>query len=414
MAFIQKIGSWLGWGGVTTDRSGQQISTPSYLTSKPTSVDGALQVSTVFSCVRLLAGSVSSLPLMVYEQDEKGRRTLNRNSRLWSVLHDQPNAAMTSSDFWQTMVMQWALRGNAYAQIIRDGDGDLVSLWPMSADQMNVYVNDNGKVVYEYQKDGKTKTLDASEVLHIKDVGTGIVGFSKLEFMSSSIRESSETQRFATANAENSGKPSGILTVDHVLDRKKGQAQAIAASLGSFKEGGASKIIVLEADMKFQQVSLTPEQSQLLETRRYSVEEICRWFGVPPVLIGASGATTWGSGIAEIVSGFHKFTLNPLLKSIEQSLESRILDPESRSKITIEFSLDALLRGDIQSRYSAYAVAVQNGFKTRNEVRQLENDEPLPGGDMLTAQTNLAPLDALGSSTAEQTSQTPIVSEIKQ
>lgn len=413
MALIQKIGAWLGWGGVTTDRSGQQIATPSYLTARPTSIDGALQISTVYSCVRLLAGSVSSLPLMVYREGEDGRRTLDRTSNLWMVLHERPNAAMTPSDFWQAMILQWALRGNAYAQIIRDGEGDVIALWPMSADQMDVFV-EKGKVRYVYTKDGVPYTLNARDVLHIKDVGTGLMGFSKLEFMSSSILESAQTQRFATANAENSGKPSGILTVDHILDRKRGQAQAVAASLSNFKEGGASKIIVLEADMKFQQVSLTPEQSQLLETRRYSVEEICRWFGVPPVLIGASGATTWGSGIAEIVSGFHKFTLNPLLKNIEQSLESRILEPTDRPKFSIEFNLDGLLRGDIQTRYQAYAVAVQNGFKTRNEVRQLENDEPLPGGDVLTAQTNLAPVDALGAASSANAPQTPLVPEIKQ
>lgn len=166
--------------------------------------------------------------------------------------------------------------------------------------------------------------------------------------------------------------------------------------------------------MKFQQVALTPEQSQLLESRRYGVEEICRWFGVPPVLIGASGATTWGSGIAEIVAGFHKFTLNPLLKSIEQAIESRVLQPEERGSLTVEFNLDAFFRGDIKSRYSAYATAVQNGFKTRNEVRQLENDPPIDGGDVLTAQTNLAPLDKLGQVANKNEPQTPIGEDIEQ
>lgn len=163
--------------------------------------------------------------------------------------------------------------------------------------------------------------------------------------------------------------------------------------------------------MKFQQVSLTPEQSQLLESRQYGVEEICRWFGVPPVLIGASGATTWGSGIAEIVSGFHKFTLNPLLVSIEQAIEARVMTIEEQIHQSVEFSLDGLLRGDIQTRYAAYATAVQNGFKTRNEVRQLENDEPLPGGDILTAQTNLAPLEKLGEVPATANTE---IQEVKQ
>lgn len=396
-----------------SDQSGQQLETPSSLVAAPMSPDIALQISTVYACARLLAGTVSSLPLMVYTEDRQGNRKLDRGSRLWTVLHDQPNSVMTASDFWQAMILQWALRGNAYAQIMRDGDGDVISLWPLSSDQMTVFSDkETGRMVYQYVRDSETYDLAPDQVLHVKDIGTGILGFSKLEFMGSSVQEAMATQKYTMQNAQNFGRPSGILTVDHILDRKKGQADAVSRALGSFKSE-SGKLIVLEADMKFQQVALTPEQSQLLESRKYGVEEICRWFGVPPVLIGASGATTWGSGIAEIVSGFHKFTLNPLLKSIEQALESRILRAEERGSVVIEFNLDAFFRGDLQSRYAAYATAVQNGFKTRNEVRALENDPPLEGGDTPTAQTNLAPLDKLGEVASSNAPQTP-VGEVKQ
>lgn len=393
-----------------SDSSGQQMETPATTVAKAVSPDVALQISTVYACARLLAGTVSSLPLIVYRNDN-GRRQVDRQSRAWMVLHEQPNDLMTPSDFWQAMILQWALRGNAYAQIMRDAAGDLVALWPLSSDQMTVFADkETHQIVYRYYKDGKNYDMDKSQVLHIKDIGTGLVGFSKLEFMGSSVNENLATQQYTMSNAESFGRPSGILTVDHILDRKKGQAESIAKALGSFTEG-FGRIIVLEADMKFQQVALTPEQSQLLESRRYGVEEICRWFGVPPVLIGASGATTWGSGISEIVSGFHKFTLNPLLCSIEQAIESRVLTLEERARTTVEFSLDGLLRGDTSARYAAYATAVQNGFKTRNEIRQLENDPPLAGGDELTAQTNLAPLSMLGK--VQGTAQTEI-QEVKQ
>ena len=396
-----------------SDQSGQQLETPSSLVAAPMSPDIALQISTVYACARLLAGTVSSLPLMVFKEDSRGNRKIDRGSRLWTILHDQPNAVMTASDFWQAMILQWALRGNAYAQIMCDSVGDVISLWPLSSDQMTVFSDkQTGRLVYQYVRDSETYDLTPDQVLHIKDIGTGILGFSKLEFMGSSVQEAMATQKYTMQNAQNFGRPSGILTVDHVLDRKKGQADAVGRALGSFKSE-SGKLIVLEADMKFQQVALTPEQSQLLESRKYGVEEICRWFGVPPVLIGASGATTWGSGIAEIVSGFHKFTLNPLLKSIEQALESRILRAEERGSVVIEFNLDAFFRGDLQSRYAAYATAVQNGFKTRNEVRALENDPPLEGGDTPTAQTNLAPLDKLGEVASSNAPQTP-VGEVKQ
>lgn len=396
-----------------SDQSGQQLETPSSLVAAPMSPDIALQISTVYACARLLAGTVSSLPLMVFKEDSRGNRKVDRGSRLWTILHDQPNSVMTASDFWQAMILQWALRGNAYAQIMRDSVGDVISLWPLSSDQMTVFSDkQTGRLVYQYVRDSVTYDLTPDQVLHIKDIGTGILGFSKLEFMGSSVQEAMATQKYTMQNAQNFGRPSGILTVDHVLDRKKGQADAVGRALGSFKSE-SGKLIVLEADMKFQQVALTPEQSQLLESRKYGVEEICRWFGVPPVLIGASGATTWGSGIAEIVSGFHKFTLNPLLKSIEQALESRILRAEERGSVVIEFNLDAFFRGDLQSRYAAYATAVQNGFKTRNEVRALENDPPIEGGDTPTAQTNLAPLDKLGEVASSNAPQTP-VGDVKQ
>lgn len=410
MFWIKKVASFFGWGGAMSDASGQQMETPATMVAKTVSPDVALQISTVYACAKLLAGTVASLPLMVYRNDG-GRRTVDRSGRVWAVLHDQPNDCMTPADFWQAMILQWALRGNAYAQIVRDQDGDLVALWPLSSDQMTVFADkDTHQLVYRYYKDGKEYDLDKRSVLHIKDIGTGLVGFSKLDFMGASVNESLATQEYTMRNAQEFGRPSGILTVDHILDRKKGQDKSIASALGSFKDG-YGRLIVLEADMKFQQVALTPEQSQLLESRRYDVEEICRWFGVPPVLIGASGATTWGSGISEIVSGFHKFTLNPLLVSIEQAIESRVLRLEERDTTTVEFSLDGLLRGDTSARYAAYATAVQNGFKTRNEVRQLENDPPMPGGDELTAQTNLAPLSMLGQ--AQGTAQREIT-EVKQ
>ena len=413
MPFIRRFFSRFGWGGVMSDQSGQQLETPSSLVAAPMSPDIALQISTVYACARLLAGTVSSLPLMVFKEDSRGNRKVDRGSRLWTILHDQPNAVMTASDFWQAMILQWALRGNAYAQIVRDAVGDVISLWPLSSDQMTVFSDkQTGRLVYQYVRDSETYDLTPDQVLHIKDIGTGILGFSKLEFMGSSVQEAMATQKYTMQNAQNFGRPSGILTVDHVLDRKKGQADAVGRALGSFKSE-SGKLIVLEADMKFQQVALTPEQSQLLESRKYGVEEICRWFGVPPVLIGASGATTWGSGIAEIVAGFHKFTLNPLLKSIEQALESRILRAEERGSVVIEFNLDAFFRGDLQSRYAAYATAVQNGFKTRNEVRALENDPPIEGGDTPTAQTNLAPLDKLGEVASSNAPQTP-VGDVKQ
>jgi HK97 family phage portal protein len=163
--------------------------------------------------------------------------------------------------------------------------------------------------------------------------------------------------------------------------------------------------------MKYQPISLSPNDAQLLETRRFSVEEICRWFGVPPVLVGHSNVTTWGSGIEQILDGFYKLTVRPMLTLIEQAIARRVLTPALRSRYTVEFSFDALLRANIKDRMEVYSKAVQNGVMTRNEARQLENLPPVPGGELATAQINLAPLTMLGQSVskgAADASQDPV------
>jgi HK97 family phage portal protein len=148
--------------------------------------------------------------------------------------------------------------------------------------------------------------------------------------------------------------------------------------------------------MKYQQLSLAPEDMELLDTRRFAVEEICRWFDVPPVLIHHSNVSTWGSGIEQIVDGFYKLTIRPLLVGIEQAVRKQVMTPKQRATMSAEFAMEALLRGSLKDRMEVYAKAVQNGLKTRNECRQLENDPPIDGADDLTAQTNLAPLSMLG------------------
>jgi HK97 family phage portal protein len=160
--------------------------------------------------------------------------------------------------------------------------------------------------------------------------------------------------------------------------------------------GNTGRLFLLEANMKYQQLSLSPEDQELLESRKFGVEEICRWFDVPPVLIHHSNVTTWGSGIEQIVDGFYKFTVRPILVSIEQAVRKRVMTPGQRARMSCEFSLDALLRASLKDRMEIYAKAVQNGIKNRNECRQLENDPPYTGGDVFTAQSNLAPIDMLG------------------
>lgn len=394
--FFNTFLGWFGRGGALADKSGKQSGTTSTTLiegSVTLSTDGAMQLSTVWACVWLLANVIGSLPFFVYARTG-GQRELAREEMLWSILHDSPNNRMTPVEFWVAMLLNLLLRGNAYARLERNAVGTVIAIWPMPADQVEVKVLEDGSVVYGYQVGSNIAVLSADSVLHIKDIGNGTIGMDRLDYMRATTTEAKHAQTVATKLFANGGKPSGLLMIDRVL--KPEQREAIRRNFAQMAEGSTSRLVVLEADMKYQQVNLTPQDQQLLETRKFSVEEICRWFGVPPVLVGHSNVTAWGSGIEQLIDGFYKFTIRPMLVRIEQAVTKRVMTPAERSRLSVEFSFDALLRASLKDRMEIYAKAVQNGIKTRNECRQLENDPPIAGADELTAQTNLAPLNMLG------------------
>jgi HK97 family phage portal protein len=302
---------------------------------------------------------------------------------------------MTPMEFWQALLLNLLLRGRAYARLDRDENtGEVIAAWPMPADQVTSFVLDDGTMAYEYRIGNDVAVLAQENVLHLKDLGNGTEGLSKLELMRATVGEAASAQTAANRTFSNGGKPTGVLMVDGVL--KEAQRKAVAERFAEMQVGGLSRLYVLEAHMKYQQLSLSPEDQQLLQTRHFTVEEICRWFGVPPVLAFHANVTAWGSGIAELVDGFHKLTIGPLVVNIEQAIRKRVQTPAQRARLTVEFSLDALLRASLKDRMDIYAKAVQNGLKTRNECRQLENDPPIAGGDVLTAQSNLVPIELLG------------------
>lgn len=390
---------WRGlWGALGQPAEGAQIIAPVSTVAEDVgtpSPDRALQIATVWRCVELLSKTIGTLPFFAYERLANGQRDLARTALLYSLLHDSPNARMTPAEFWAVLVANLMLRGNGYARIDRAGpNGEAVALWPMPADQVQPYLLENGELVYLYQVGSEQVTLPADRVLHIKGLGNGIVGLSRLDFMRMSMAEAERAQAQATRTFKNGNKPAGLLTIDKVLTDE--QRKTIRKNFTEISNSSESRLHVLEAGMKFEQVQLTPEQVQLLDSRKLTIEELCRWFGVPPVLVGHSNVTTWGTGIEQIIEGFYKLTVRPLLVDIEQAVTKRVLTPAQRARYTVEFSLDALLRSNLKDRLEVYAKAVQNGVYTRNECRQFENLPPQPGGDALTAQTNLVPIEMLG------------------
>jgi HK97 family phage portal protein len=299
-------------------------------------------------------------------------------------------------EFWQFMTMNFILRGNAYARVVRNAAGEAIELLPLSSDQVEVEVDSTGKVVYKYSYEGKIIVYDERSILHWKDKGNGIYGMSRLDYMRSSVGVAISSQNHTEQGYRKSGRRPGVFMIDKLLTQE--QREKIRKNYSGLVEGSDDDLLVLEAGAKFEPLSLSPADLQLLDTRKFAVEDIARWFGVSSVMINDTAkTTTWGTGITELIEGFYKFRLRPMLEGLEQAIERRVLTPGQREKYTVEFSLDAILRGSFRDRLEAASTAVNNGLMTRNEYRQLENLPPKDGGDILTVQLALTNLENLSA-----------------
>ena len=404
MALLTTLRSWFRWGGgnALAEGKGEQSAQPSGALVPGIAtphVDSAMQISTIWNCIERRANVVASLPLFVYALQADGQKTLARGTRLYQLLHDSPNARMTPFDFWRAMMMNHDLRGNAYARIDRDPTtGEALSLWPMPADQVRHTILDDGTGIYEYRLGSDIAVLADASVLHIKNLGNGTTGLPKLDYMAATVGEAANAQKEASDTFANGGKPTGILMVDKLLTAE--QRAKLRQNMGELTQGSTDRLYILEASMKYEALSFTPEQQQLLETRRFTIEEICRWFDVPPVLAHHANVTTWGSGVEQIIDGWHKLSVRPMLVNLDQAVRKAVLTPKQRSSMTAEFSHDALLRGNIKDRYAVYVSGIQGGVLKINEARQLENLPPVEGGDQLMVQAQMTPITQLGRQAA--------------
>lgn len=402
----QSLRRWFGNIGSTGQQAGVQLGEPltrvssdAGLSMPDYGIDGSLQISAVWSAIELLTDNIASLPLFVYKRNDKGpagHKELARDVPLWRLLHDNPNRRHTPMEFWQFLVMNYLFRGNAYARLIRDEQGTVIEMWPLASDQVEVEVLKDRSVVYKYSYEGQVAIYSEDSIFHWRDKGNGIVGMSRLDYMRQSVGLAINAQNHSSRTFQKSGKRPGVFMIDKVLT--KAQRETIRENHKGLIEGNENDLLVLEAGAKFEPLSLSPVDLQLDLTRRFSVEEIARWFGINSVMINDTAkTTTWGTGIEQLIEGFYKFRLRPMLVSLEQALERRVLTGAQRARYKVEFSLDALLRGSLKDRLETGSKAVQNGLMTRNEWRQLENLPPMTGADQLTAQSNLLPVDKLGT-----------------
>lgn len=400
MGFFSKIYGWFG-DNALADKKGEQETTPStnpHPDSSIIGVDSALQVSTVWACVSLLVENIASLPVEVFKAAKEGREK-DSSSRLYQIFHFSPNRRQTSFEFWEQMLLNFVLRGNAYARVDRDNNGEVIALWPLSSDQMEVFVLDNGSLSYFYHVDQKTLVFLEVDMMHIRGMGNGVVGLSPLDHMKSSVSLAINAQNHTVKTYKKNARRPGVLLTNGVLDPV--QRKQVKEVLGGLVNGNDEELHVLEAEFKFEPLGMTPADIQLLESRKFSVQDLARWFGVPSVLVNDTGeSTSLGSSVQQIMDGFYKLKLRPMIERFEQVINARVLTSTQRSQgIVVEFNFNALLRASLKDRMEIYAKGVQNGVYTRNECRGKENLKRIDGADALTAQSNLMPLDKLGQQT---------------
>lgn len=388
------------WGWLTTGLRrlvGLQLPLPgarSSLPAKAVNFDTAMQVSAFWACARLISETVASLPIVFYRVQGK-QRTPDDSHPLYSVLAMKPNRYQTRVDFFLTLVLNLVTNGNAYAQITRNGQGQIVSLLPLMSAQMEVRLLSDGSVAYQYTNSAGVTVLAESSIWHIKLFGNGIVGLSPLGYATNSIAIAQASEDRVSQVFRNGAKPTGVLMVDAALNRE--QRAEIRNSFADLAEGNDDSLIVLDKFMKYEQVSMSPQDIELLASRRFQVEDIARFMGVPSVLINDTQSTTaWGSGIQQIIEGWYKLGLRPYLENIELSARIHLLPAAERRSWEIELDFDALLRADMLARFDAYQKAINGGFATPNEVRQAEGWRDQPGGDTLLVNGTMVPISQAG------------------
>lgn len=385
---------------------------------KPVNEHTAMQMTAVYSCVRILAETLAGLPLHVYKYNDNGGKEKYLKHPLYKLLHDEPNPEMTSFTFRETLMSHLLLWGNAYAQIIRNARGEVVALYPLMPNKMSGDRDKNGRLFYLYQRSiedaptlGKDNLvyLDPSEVLHIPGLGfDGLVGYSPIAMAKNAVGLAMATEEYGAKFFANGAAPGGVL--EHPGTIK--DPQKVKESWNSAYQGSANshRVAVLEEGMKYQPIGISPEQAQFLETRKFQINEIARIFRVPPHMLADLEKSSF-SNIEQQSLEFVKYTLDPWVVRWEQTMFRSLLMESEKSTVFIKFNVDGLLRGDYASRMSGYATARQNGWMSANDIRELENLDRISaelGGDLYLingAMTKLQDAGAFANTTEREETQ---------
>lgn len=395
MSLVRTFIGWLGFG--PRDFTGTQVTVPQQLTAElaaPVVFDTAMQLSAFWACARLIAETVAGLPVCMYERSD-GAKVQDSDMPLLKLFSGKVNRHQTRVEFFETMVLNLAVHGNGYARKVRGAGEEIIALVPMMSAQTECRVNEDGSLVYLYYTERATVAYAAESVWHIRLFGNGLVGLSPLGHARNALGIALASEKRVSQVFVNGAKPAGILMYDKILTPT--QRQGIRDSFKDLVEGNDDSLLVLEAGMKFEAVSMTPQDIELLASRRFQIEDVCRFMGIPSVLVNdTASSTTWGSGIEQIIAGWYKLGLKPYLTRIEQSIAVNLMTPEQRSKYEVEFDFDDLLRADPAARFAGYQAAINAGVITPNEAREAEGRPAIEGGDQLMVNGTMVPIDQVG------------------
>lgn len=364
---------------------------------KTVSQQTALQLSTVWACVRLIAETLATLPIDLYRRGDSAS-VIATDNPLHGLVGQYPNADQTAVEFWECVLSSLLLHGNAFIELVRSG-GVVVSLEFLLPQLTTCRRLNDGSIEYKtIGQDGRARLIPEVSMMHVRGFGVDpLEGLSPIAMGRNVFGAAMAADEAASKMFANGMKLGGVLSTDQVwtpVQRNELRNDMATQFAGATNTG---KTMVLEGGMKYQQVSMSPEDAQMLETRAFNVEEICRWFRVPPFMVGhTANSTSWGTGMEQQMIGFLTFTLLPWMKRIEQAANRRLLPIAERRYYFFKFNVEGLLRADSAARAAFYSAMTQNGIYTRDECRAKENLAPRGGNaDKLTVQTSMAPIDEL-------------------
>ena len=352
----------------------------------------AMQTTAVYACVRILSETLAALPLQLYRYTPGGKERVYDHP-LYHLLHDEPNPEMTSFIFRETLMSHLLIWGNAYAQIIRDRLGRVQGLYPLRPDKMTVCRDESGQIYYVYTKTSDENPaikpygqvpLRKDEVLHIPGLGfDGLVGYSPIAMARNAVGMTMACEEYGASFFANGASPSGVLEHPAVY---QGSANA-------------HKVAVLEEGMKYQQIGIPPEEAQFLETRKFQLNEIARLYRIPPHMIGDLEKSSFNN-IEQQSMEFVKYTLDPWVIRWEQAMQKALFLPEEKKQFFLKFNVNGLMRGDYESRMTGYSIGRQNGWLSANDIREMEDMNPVPeeeGGNLYLVNGSMTKLKDAGA-----------------